>query len=146
MKEVVKILDEPTKPMKRIFDELQKFFRDLFEFSNKDFPTTVVEPPIDIQETPNEIIVIFDVPGVEKEEIAINAVEDKMEILIETRIPFGEKEAKIIRQERPIAYTCSLSLPAKVIPEEGKASLNHGVLEVRFLKSKPAEGVKIDIE
>ncbi len=146
MKVVVKISDEPTKPMKRIFDEIQKFFRDLFELSNKDFPTTVVEPPIDIQETPNEIIVIFDVPGVEKEEIAINAVEDKMEILIETRIPFGEKEAKIIRQERPIAYTRSLSLPAKVIPEEGKASLNHGVLEVRFLKSKPAEGVKIDIE
>ncbi|MEM0321108.1 MAG: archaeal heat shock protein Hsp20 [Thermoprotei archaeon] len=88
------------------------------------------EPLVDVNETDNEVLVIAEMPGVDKSEIKLNATEDTLEIKAEKK------------------YYRLVELPVKVIPDKAKASYKNGVLEVRLTKresSKP-KGVSINIE
>ncbi len=88
------------------------------------------EPLVDVNETDNEVLIIAEMPGVDKSEIKLNATEDTLEIKAEKK------------------YYKLVELPVKVIPDKAKASYKNGVLEVRLTKkeqSKPS-GVHINVE
>jgi len=89
------------------------------------------EPLVDINETDDEVVIIAEMPGVDKSEIKLNATEDTLEIRAENR------------------YYKLVELPVKVMPDKAKASYKNGVLEVRLAKkekSKAPSGVSINIE
>ncbi|RDE12638.1 MAG: heat-shock protein Hsp20 [Candidatus Thorarchaeota archaeon] len=79
-----------------------------------------LEPIVDVIEETDEIVVVAELPGVEKDEIKVNV---KGKILT----------IDVSNQERP--YHRELELPAKVKKEEAKSSLRNGVLEVRLKKA-----------
>ena len=89
-------------------------------------------PLVDVIETDTEIQVIVEMPGVNKEDIELNATETLLEIRAE-----GENRK----------YYETVELPAEVEPDSAKARYNNGVLEV-VLKKKSAKkgGKKIKIE
>ncbi|MFB0562358.1 MAG: archaeal heat shock protein Hsp20 [Candidatus Lokiarchaeia archaeon] len=85
------------------------------------------EPLTDVIETENEVIIVAETPGVEKEEIQLNSTENEIEIKA------GEKFYKKIQ------------LPTVTIPEEAKASYKNGILEVKIpKKEKKGTGIKIE--
>ncbi len=91
------------------------------------------KPIVDVFETDDEIQVIAEMPGVEREDIELNATETSLEINAK-----GET-----RQ-----YSEVIDLPAEVDPDSAKATYKNGVLEV-ILKKKESEKrskKKIDIE
>ena len=86
------------------------------------------EPLIDILEGEKKIIVVTEVPGVNKEDIKVSSSEKELEIKA------GEK------------YYKKIELPAEVIPNDSSASYKNGVLEIRFTRKKTKEELKkIDI-
>jgi len=90
------------------------------------------KPLIDIIETDDEVQVIAEMPGVNKEDIDLNATEKSLEIKAE-----GENRR----------YHELVELPCEVIPDSAKARYNNGVLEVIFKKKHPEKkGKKIKIE
>jgi HSP20 family protein len=90
------------------------------------------KPLIDVIETDDEVQVIAEMPGVNKEDIDLNATERSLEIKAE-----GENRRYYERVE----------LPCEVIPDSAKARYNNGVLEVVFKKKHPEKkGKKIKIE
>ncbi len=91
------------------------------------------EPLIDTIETDDEIQVIAEMPGVNKEDIELNASETKLEIKAE-----GENRK----------YYKVVDLPEEVDPESAKARYNNGVLEVILKKKHPKKESKkrINIE
>ena len=90
------------------------------------------KPLIDIIETDDEVQVIAEMPGVNKEDIDLNATEKSLEIKAE-----GENRR----------YHEVVELPCEVIPDSAKARYNNGVLEVIFKKKHPEKkGKKIKIE
>jgi len=90
------------------------------------------KPLIDIIETDDEVQVIAEMPGVNKEDIDLNATEKTLEIKAE-----GENKR----------YYEVVELPCEVIPDSAKARYNNGVLEVIFKKKHPEKkGKKIKIE
>ncbi len=90
------------------------------------------QPLVDIMETNDEVIIVAETPGIEKEEIQLRGTEKELEIKA------GEKFYK------------KLKLPVEVIPEEAKANYKNGVLEVRLKRMKPKEdegsGTEIKVE
>jgi HSP20 family protein len=91
------------------------------------------KPLIDVMETDEEVHVIAEMPGVNKEDIDVNASETSVEIKAE-----GENRK----------YFETVDLPCEVIPESAKARYNNGVLEIIFKKKHPKkeEKKKIKVE
>jgi len=92
-----------------------------------------VEPFVDVVEDETTVKVIADIPGVEKEDINVEATES------EVRISATRGERK---------YHKVVELPARVKPETAKAQYKNGVLTLtleKVEKSKPS-GVRIKVE
>lgn len=81
------------------------------------------EPLVDtvIDEKENLVRVVAEMPGVSKEDIEINATEDKITISAQR----GNKK-----------YFAEVPLPAAVDPSSSEATYNNGVLEVRLKLKK----------
>jgi len=91
-----------------------------------------IEPLVDVMEKDDEIVVVAELPGVEKEQIDLHATEKVLTIDVDSPRRRYHKE---------------LELPAPVDPKSSKATYKNGVLEVRLKKVKPsAKGEKLKIE
>ena len=77
------------------------------------------EPLIDLFLDETSVVVVAELPGIDKESIEVDATEDKMTISVNSA-----------RHK----YYRDLNLPAKVDPKSSAASFKNGVLEVRLKK------------
>jgi len=90
------------------------------------------EPLVDVYEEEDVIKVVAEVPGVDKNDINLNASERKLIISVDT-------------PQRK--YYKEVDLPAEVDPQSAKATYKNGVLEVVLRKvGKGEKGVKIKVE
>ncbi len=90
------------------------------------------KPLIDVIETDDEVQVIAEMPGVNKEDIEVNATENEVEIKAESE---NRRYHEVVK------------LPCEVIPDSAKARYNNGVLEVVFKKKHPEKkGKRIKVE
>jgi len=92
------------------------------------------EPLTDIIEGDNDVAVTVEIPGVEKEDIDLNATNDILEIKVDT-------------PDRK--YHKRLNLPCDVLPNTTKATYKNGILDVsikRREKKKPGAGYKVNIQ
>jgi len=99
-------------------------------------PTIVEErePLVDVFETDSEVIVVAEMPGVEKEKIDVKVTEDGKTLVISA----SNEDRK---------YYKEVDLPAKVDPSSAKATYRNGVLEVKLKKiGKEGKGIKIGVE
>ena len=79
------------------------------------------EPLVDVTEDEKMIIVIVELPGVNKNDIKLSAVTDTLIISVDS-------------EERK--YYKELELVSEIIPSESKASYNNGVLKIELIKVK----------
>jgi len=91
------------------------------------------EPLIDIIEEKEDVVIVAELPGVEKEDISLHATEDQLTISVDNPNRRYHKE---------------MPLPTKVDHRSARASYKNGVLEVRLrkLEAKRAEGERIHVE
>lgn len=82
--------------------------------------TPSLEPLVDIVEQDGEIIVVAEVPGVERDEIKV-------------RIKGTSLTIHADNPDRP--YHKVIELPSKVLKEDAKSAIRNGVLEVRLKKA-----------
>ncbi len=103
------------------------------EFGTKEAGQGVEErkPLVDVMETDDEVQIIAEMPGVNKEDIDVSASEKSVEIRAE-----GENRR----------YYEVVDLPCEVIPDSAKARYNNGVLEVVFKKKYPKKSDKKKIK
>jgi HSP20 family protein len=106
--------------------------------------------PIDVSRDQDEIVVVADLPGAEQGEITIGLLSPIHLCITSTRRP-GQpdpgEEGKIVRNERVVGPMHRVvALPHAVTVENGRASFNNGVLEVRLKTVRPERGVRIPIE
>ena len=91
------------------------------------------EPLVDVLEEDKDVVVVAELPGVEKEDIKLDATEDHLTISVDTSNRKYYKE---------------LVLPVGVDPRSARAVYKNGVLEVRLKKSldKTFKGERIFVE
>jgi HSP20 family protein len=79
------------------------------------------EPLMDVMEEDDEIVIVAELPGVERDDIKLQATEESLTISV-------DRERRKYRKE--------LKLPKAVDPASSRASYKNGVLEIRLKKVK----------
>jgi len=90
------------------------------------------EPLVDVLQERNEVVVVTELPGVEKEDIKLESTDRALKISVEST------------KRR---YFKELDLPHLVDPRTGKETYKKGVLEVRFTKSdekRPTRAIEVE--
>ena len=90
------------------------------------------EPLVDVMEDGGDVVVVTELPGVEKDEIKLESTDRSLKINVDSA------------RRR---YLKEMELPHLVDPRTAKATYKNGVLEVRFQKTeekKPTRPIKVE--
>ena len=103
---------------------------------------------VDIRDHDDEIIVVADLPGREKEDVAVSLVNPgTLEIRSERKSEKEEKEEGYYMRERMSGSMSRIvSLPHDVIDTGATATFKNGVLEIRLKKATTGRGSQITVE
>jgi HSP20 family protein len=141
----------PYEPLRR----LENIRREFDHFLSTEIPalkTTISDgfgaPNLDLYETNTEVVVSFDLPGLEKKEDVDIEIDDNLLTISGSVNKVKEtNEGKFHRQERFSGrFRKSISLPSNVSSEGVKATYKNGVLDVRMQKIESQNRRKIDID
>jgi len=103
-------------------------------------------PPMDIQETADDVRCILEVPGVARDDIEITVNSNVLTITGEKRRSEGEN-ARLFRTERRYGrFTRAITLPSTVDANAVRASYADGVLTLTLPKAAEAKPRRIEIE
>ncbi len=102
--------------------------------------------PLDVLENGNEVVVVAELPGVQKDDIKITLQEGVLTISGEKRMPGIPEEARRHRAERGFGkFSRSMVLPAAVDGSSVSAELKNGILRVVIPKAEQARPREIRV-
>lgn len=105
-------------------------------------------PPFDISETDQEILVKAELPGIDPKEIEVNITGSTLLIKGEKREEREEKTENMHRAERSFGhFSRSITLPCEVKEDKIEASFKNGVLNLKLPKTESSKkrSIKIDV-
>lgn len=105
------------------------------------------KPPMDMNETPDEIVIVAEVAGVDKDDLEVE-ISSKAVRIHGSRIARHCTEDTTYRlaEIQYGRFERILYLPAPIDPEVVSASYTNGLLEIRLAKLPVAKSHKIQIE
>jgi HSP20 family protein len=103
-------------------------------------------PAVDVWETDTELVLSFDLPGIEEDKIAVELDDNVLTVTGERERTHERTNDRFYRFERRFGqFTRSVTLPAGVKEDEIKADFKDGVLEVRIPKPEEQKPKRIRI-
>ncbi len=124
--------------MRRFFREFDTMFGRMGlepKFFEKE--PTLWTPDVEILEKGNEFVVRADLPGLKKEDVKVEVTDEAIILQGERRQEKEEKGEGFFKSERSYgSFFRTIPLPEGVKPEEAKATVVDGVLEVRMPMAK----------
>lgn len=103
-----------------------------------------LQPPVDIFETEEGLVVVADLPGVDKDKIGIGVEKGILTIEGKTRhIAPGEP---VWAEYRLMNFYRRFELPEEVDQQRISAEMKHGVLTIHLPKAEAAKPKKIDVK
>jgi len=138
---------EPLRHLENIRREFDHFLSTEIPALKATISDRFGSPNVDLYETKNEVVVSFDLPGLNSKDDVEIEIENNLLTISGAVNRFSEdKEERVHRQERFYGrFQKSISLPASVSEEGTKATYKNGVLEVRMPKIASKNRKKIDI-
>lgn len=91
-------------------------------------------PLVDVVDDPRAIAILVDLPGYEKEEIAIEANGNAIRIFATRDTDPGDRD-RAIQRERPERIERVIEPPASIDIEEAEATYDNGVLRITLPKA-----------
>lgn len=139
---------EPFRELMTLQDRMNRLFGELgLQQPSEGEPTTTWSPPVDIYETPREIVMLFDLPGLKQDDFHVNIERDRL-IVRGERKPDAEVERDSFhRNERPHGpFARTFTLPPNVDQEQIRADYGRsGVLKLTLPKRELAQARQINI-
>lgn len=94
----------------------------------------VVAPPVDVYENDHELLLVADLPGVDREHLNLRL--ENEELTIEGRWSLEEEGSLLAGSFRPMDYRRSFAMPQTIDAEKVSAELKGGVLRVHLPKAE----------
>jgi len=143
---------EPFPGMTRLRQEMNRLLEDFFgETAEERAPAEAMRvPSVDVLDRESDILVRAEMPGIDKNQIKVEATPDALMIKAEMKKEDEVKKEAYVRRERRIGFFQRLiPLPAEVKPGDVRAAYHDGVLEITLPKSEQAKAkqpVRVNIE
>ncbi len=102
--------------------------------------------PIDMFETPSEVIVRAPVPGVRPEDIDVSITANTLTIRGERKPPEVKEENFFVHEIRPRRFHRELMLPVPIQADKAEATFENGVLSLRLPKAEEVKAKKIKVQ
>jgi HSP20 family protein len=138
-------IDDIEKELHRMQERMNKLFVELRKpFSMLETTSVPRRPVTEMTETPESIIVSFELPGMDKKDISLEVTENRIKIKAAKKKEEETRKKgfyKSVREAR--AFYHEETLPARIIPEEAKAEYKAGILKVILPKK---EKVKVKVK
>ncbi|TFY74186.1 hypothetical protein EWM64_g9826 [Hericium alpestre] len=106
---------------------------------------TLMRPRMDMYEDAksNTVTATFELPGLKKEDVQIDVVNDALIVSGETSASEERDEPGwTVRERRYGRFSRTMPVPHGIRPEEIKASMESGVLSVTYPKTSPEQAAK----
>jgi HSP20 family protein len=115
------------------------------EFPEEGLEAALWSPAADVFETPEEIILQVELPGVLLTDVRLEALDGRIKVAGSRRPHTGVEPRHFVRMERIYgSFSREFAVPASIDPAAIKASLRAGVL--RVVAPKAAKGQPIPVE
>lgn len=141
---------DPWRDVLSLRDEIDRLFEDFFPVKSgerRDYLAEVWAPAIDIYETKDDVVVKAELPGMNKEDIKINIVDNSLVIEGEKKQEKEVKEENYYRVERRYgAFRRAIEIPVPVKTENVEATYKDGVLEIKLPKKEEAKPKEIEVK
>ncbi|MGM5485175.1 MAG: Hsp20/alpha crystallin family protein [Nanobdellota archaeon] len=139
--------------MERMHRHMDKMFGNFFDRNEGMLPgpegsDSYRNPLTDVWETDNEVVSRIEMPGVNKDDIEINATDDSVEIKVEKKDEYEQEDKKsgTYRMERKCAgFYRSIPMP-NADTSQAEASYKDGVLELRAPKKEESKKKQISVK
>lgn len=95
-------------------------------------------PRVDLYQTEREVVATAELPGIKsKDDIEVTLTPDTLSLRGEIKRIRDVEEDNVFHSERYYgSFSRTLPLPAEIKPEEARASLQSGLLEIRMPKTE----------
>jgi HSP20 family molecular chaperone IbpA len=105
----------------------------------------VVTPRADILETPEAVVVMLDVPGVDEKDVDITLEKDVLEVSARVVAPERDGFELAWSEYNPTLFRRQFTVSDRVDSDGVSAQLRHGVLRIELKKSERARARKIQV-
>jgi len=143
---------DPFEELRRMQEKMNRLFEE-FERTSRAFApgftstTGAFAVPVDVIDEGDQIRVIADLPGFNKEDIQVYFEDGSLVIKAERKEEKEEKGRDYIMQERRYGEVYrKVSVPAEVDVERVSAKYNNGILEIVLPKTEKAQKKVIKID
>jgi HSP20 family protein len=129
-------------PWTRFSHEIDRMFDEFWypSFFRRGRAARMWSPQVDVMEHSGELVVKADLPGIRREDLAVEVTEGMLTLRGERRQDEEREEEGFYRVERSYgSFLRTIPIPPGVDPEQVKASFRNGVLEIRMPMQKEME-------
>ena len=144
--EVAPHTPEFDRMMERFQNEVDNFIDSLPRWRSwmRDFPILpsrqIMMASVDLEDRGKDFCITADLPGLSKEDVGIEVTDDSVIIRARKLQGSEDKNRNYLRKERTAqTFYRRLQLPERVNPDEAKASLTNGTLEITLPKREPKQ-------
>jgi len=136
----------PLRGMVSLQDEMNRMFDSLMSPTAPRAAETWF-PAVDVRETEGEYIVRAELPGLTREDVKINLINNTLILRGEKKQENEEKKGSWHHVERSYgSFERTFTLPTTVTSDTIKAKFHNGVLEITVPKAEEAKPREINIE
>jgi HSP20 family protein len=137
-------MNDPFRELERIQREIDRMFSSvLTEDSNE---TPVFLPPVDVEETDNHYVLSLDLPGVRKEDIRMEVMDNQLRVTGERKQEREDRRESSYRVERSYGtFERVFNLPSGVNPDQIHSEHENGVLRVAIPKAEAPKPRQLSI-
>jgi len=135
---------EPFRELATFQNEMSRWMNGLLEGPGRVTQSWV--PPLDVWETPTDVVYAFDLPGIPEDKISIEVKDDTLTVSAEREKTEESAEEGFYRFERRYgSFARAVGLPQGVDQDRIAAHYENGVLEIRVPKPEEQQPKRITL-
>jgi len=139
---------DSSADLDQIHERLERAYQRIFGGppGAPNFCAPFTEPPVDVYDTTDEVVVLMEIAGIPDEEVEIEVDGREMVIRGERKPLSGRPQRRYSQMEITHGpFQRTIYLPSEVNPEQATAVYKDGVLEIALPKAAPARGTHVRI-
>ncbi len=140
---------DPFRELSAIHDRMNQLFDETFlpARGSEAAPAAAMwSPAVDVFEAGDDIVVKAEIPGIDREDVAVEVKDGILTLRGERKFEKEEDRENYHRIERSYGtFVRSFALPSSVDPDKVEASLRDGVLEVKLSKKEETKPRKVKV-